>query len=105
MATAKTKKVTTKKPAAKKATAKIDESRKIRGYKGQDHHFYKGFPRGEAYEILVSAKNSTMLVKTFLDKIEKLPKVTNRKQAQGIVQKLIGKPNDAGEINTIAKFV
>jgi len=112
MATAKTKASTknasTKKVSAKtkKAAApKIDESKKIRAYKGQEHHFYAGFPRGEAYEILVSAKNSTMVVKAFADKVEKLPKVKNRKQAMGIIQKLVGKPGDTGEKGAVCRFV
>lgn len=91
---------TSKKKASKKVTKKastIDESRKIKAYANQDHHFYKGFPRGEAYAILAKAKARTMNVSTFLDKVEALPKVKNRAQARGIVQKLVGKPDDAGE--------
>lgn len=111
MATSKTKRASTKKAKVTKKKAKaekrtsIDESRKIKAYAGQEHHFYKGFPRGEAYEILTKARNRTMVVSTFLDKIEKLPKVKNRAQARGIVQKLVGKPGDTGEKGTVARFV
>ena len=107
MATRKAKTSSKKAPAkAKKAKASaIDESRKIKAYAGQEEHFYAGFPRGEAYAILVKAKNRTMTVKQFMDKIEKLPKVKNRKQAAGIVQKLVGKPNEAAPKHRVCAFV
>jgi hypothetical protein len=101
-----TKKVAAKKVAAKKVAAKtIDPAKKIKAYAGQEHHFYKGFPRGEAYGILVSAKNRTMPVGEFLDKIEALPKVKSRAQANGILQKLVIKPGDTGEKGAVCRFV
>jgi hypothetical protein len=84
----------------------VDESRKIKANKGQEGHFYKGFPRGEAYGILLKAPKQTMVVKTFLDKIEKLPKVKDRKQARGIVAKMVNKPGDDGQRNgQVARYV
>ncbi len=98
-------KTTAKKAPAKKAVrAKIDETRKLKATKGQEHHFYNGFPRGQAYAILVKAPKQTMKVSTFLDKVEKLAKVKSRKQARGIVQKLVGKPGDDGTTGAVAHY-
>ncbi len=112
---ASTKKASTKKASTKKVTAKrtstVDESRKIKAYAGQEEHFYtnkktgKLYPRGQAYEILSSAKNRTMSVGTFLDRLEKLPEVKSRAQARGIVQKLIGKPNEAADKGRVCSYV
>jgi len=94
------------KTATKKARVSIDETRKIKAMKGQEGHFYKGFPRRLAYELLVKAKAQTMIVKTFLDKIEKLPGVKDRAQARGIVAKMVNKPGDDGVRNgQVAHFV
>ena len=101
-APASAKKVSAKtKAVAKKA--KLDETRKIQAAAGMDEHFYKKFPRYAAYQLLLKAKNRTMVVKAFLDKIEKLDGVKTRKQAQGIVQKLVDKKRHVG--STCAKFV
>ena len=94
------------KKAEKKARVSIDESRKIKATKGQEGHFYKGFPRRLAYELLVKAKGQTMIVKTFLDKIETFKGVKDRKQARGIVAKMVNKPGDDGQRNgQVAHFV
>jgi len=95
------------KKVVKKAKRKsIDESRSIRGFAGNESHFYKGFPRALAYAILIKAKNRTLNVAKFLDKIEKLEGVKNRAAARGIVAKLVDKPGDDGrKTNSIAKFV
>ena len=88
------------KPSAKKAkaSAKVDPSKSIKGFPGQDEHFYKKFPRYAAYTILCSAPKRTMKVKAFLDKLEKLDGVANRKQAMGIVQKLVDKKRHVGAV-------
>jgi hypothetical protein len=111
MATAKTK--STKKVNAKAKVAKkvsLDESRKIKAYANQDHHFYvnkatgKFYPRGQAYEILAKAKGRQMVVGTFLKKIQSATGVTEP-QARGIVQKLVGKPDDSGNPKNVCRFV
>ena len=102
---------TTTKPATTKAAATVkktplDETRKIKAVAGQEGHFYKGFPRGVAYALLCKAKGRTMIVKTFLDKVEKIDKVKSRAQARGIVQKMVNKPGTDGIRNgQIANFV
>ena len=104
--TAPAKKAAAKKAAAKKAAAKrsvLDTTRKIKAVPGQDEHFYKSFPRYAAYQLLLKAPKHTLVVKTFLDKIEKLPKVRDRKQAVGIVQKLVDKKRHVGAV--CASFV
>lgn len=96
------KKVTTKRkpPAAKKKVtkrkSKVDENRSIKGYAGLDEHFYEKFPRYHAYQLLIKARNRTMKVSTFLDKIEQLDGVKSRNQARGIVQKLVDKERHCG---------
>lgn len=86
--------------------AKVDESKKIKGTPGQGNHFYKGFPRALAYDILIKARSHTLSVSKFLDKIEKLPGVKSRKQATGIVAKMVNKPGQDGQRNgQIAHFV
>jgi len=93
-----------KAPVQKKA--KLDETRKIKAVAGQENHFYKGFPRRLAYELLCKARARTMIVSTFLDKIEKLEGVKTRKQARGIVAKMINKPGTDGQRNgQIANYV
>ena len=104
-------KASAKKASAKKASAKLDESRKIKAYVGQDEHFYTNkatgnlYPRGQAYQLLLKAKGRTMTVKAFLDKVESLPEVASRTQARGIVQKLVGKPNEAANKGRVCTFV
>ncbi len=89
-----------------KTKKSLDETRKIKAVPGQEGHFYKGFPRGLAYEILCKSAKRTLIVSTFLDKIEKLKGVKNRGQARGIVQKMINKPGTDGQRNgQIANFV
>jgi len=97
MATAKNKAKTT--PKAKGKAKATKSTQKIRALKGQENHFYKGFPRWAAFELLLAAKKQTMLVSTFLDKVEALDNVKSRKQAKGIVQKLVKKPGDDGKRN------
>lgn len=84
-----------KKRSAKKASAKrkstLDPTKTIKGFPGLDEHFYPKFPRFDAYRILISAPKKQMQIGKFLDKIEALPNVANRKQAMGIVQKLLTK--------------
>ncbi len=86
----------TKTKSAKKA--KVD-SRKIRALPGQENHFYKGFPRWSAFELLLKAPKKTMKVATFLAKVEKLESVKSAKQAKGILQKIVKKPGDDGKRN------
>ena len=106
------KRAATAKNKAKVAKAKVDkkvakvakkaalvESKKITAVPGQEGHFYKGFPRGLAYAVLTKARNRTMKVSTFLDKIEKLKGVKSRKQARGIVSKMLDKPGKDGRHN------
>jgi len=102
-----TKTVSAKTKAAKKVTKKVtvDESRKIKAFAGNESHFYKGFPRQLAYQILLAAPKKTMPVGKFLDSIEALKSVKSRGQARGIVQKLVGKPSDDGTLGTICTFV
>ena len=76
-------------PGRKKGSYKLGDT--ITAVKGQDEHFYKGFPRYEAYQLLCNAKNGSMKTDTFLEKVEKLPKVKSRVQALGILTKLIDK--------------
>jgi len=86
--------------------AKLDETRKIKAVAGQEEHFYKGFPRRLAYELLCKASKRTLKVSTFLDKIEKLEGVKTRKQARGIVTKMVNKPGSDGIRNhQIANYV
>ena len=104
------KKASRKKASAKKASAKVErvsinDTRKIKAYAGQEHHFYNGFPRGEAYAILRDAPKGTMVVSEFVKKVTSLPKVKTEKQALGIVQKLIGKPGDTGDKGAVCRFV
>lgn len=113
MATAKSKKAAPKSAKKAKASAKVksaksktsslDLTRKIKAVPGQDEHFYQSFPRYAAYCVLVKAPKRTMTVGTFLKKIEALPKVANRKQAMGIVQKLVDKKRHVGSV--CASFV
>ncbi len=109
MATTKNKAKTPRKAsrAAKpKAKVALDEKRKIKAVAGQEEHFYKGFPRRLAYELLCKAKARTMIVSTFLDKVEKLDGVKTRKQARGIVTKMINKPGADGIRNgQVAHYV
>ena len=106
-----TKKTSTKKAPAKKVAKKaakkaLDETRKIKAVAGQESHFYKGFPRGLAYALLLKAPKRTMVVANFISKIEKLDGVKSRKQARGIVSKMIDKPGDDGQKNgQIAHYV
>jgi hypothetical protein len=99
---AKVTKQSAKKASAKKASS-LDLTRKIKAVAGQDEHFYKTFPRYAAYCLLVKSPKRTMTVGTFLKKIEALPKVANRKQAMGIVQKLVDKKRHVGSV--CASFV
>ena len=94
------------KVATKAKRKSLDETRSIKATAGNENHFYKGFPRALAYAILVKAKNRTLKVSTFLDKIEKLKDVKNRNAAKGIVAKILNKPDSAGERNgSIARYV
>lgn len=91
---------------ATKANKSVDETRKIKATPGQEGHFYKGFPRGLAYAILCKARGRTMVVKTFLDKIQNLSAVKNRNQARGIVAKMVNKPGTDGQRNgQVAHYV
>jgi hypothetical protein len=91
------------KKAAKVRKSSLDLTRVIKGVPGQDEHFYKKFPRYAAYQMLLKAKGRQMKVGTFLTKIEKLDDVQNRKQAMGIVQKLVDKKRHVGAV--CASFV
>lgn len=93
-----------KKVASKKSDKKND-ARKIRGFAGNENHFYKGFPRALAYAILIKANNRTLTVGDFRKKILKLSAVKNVAAANGIINKLVGKPSDNGTLGTIAVFV
>ncbi len=101
------KKTVSKKTVSKKvSTVAKNEKRKIRGTAGNGNHFYNGTPRKLAYEILVKAPKRTLVVKTFLDKIEKLAGVKDRKAARGIVAKILNKPDATGNRNgSIARYV
>lgn len=104
--TRKAKASTTSKAAKAKTTKKLDETRSIKAVPGNESHFYKGFPRGLAYAVLLKARNRTLKVSTFLDKIEKLDGVKSRKQARGIVTKMVDKPDSSGNhIHSIANYV
>ena len=108
-ATESAKKTTVRKSAkiVKKAAKKgLDETRKIKAIAGNENHFYKGFPRGLAYALLLKAPKKTLLVSTFLAKVEKLAGVKSKKQARGIVTKMINKPGDDGIRNgQVAHYV
>jgi hypothetical protein len=97
------------KAAAKTAAAeapKLDETRQIKAVPGQEGHFYKGFPRMLAYQLLLAAPKRTMPIVKFLDEVVKLPGVKSRNQARGIAQKLVTKPGDDGVCNgQIAHYV
>ena len=99
MTNRKSKAKTTPKATGKAKKAAAPSTQKIRAMKGQENHFYKTFPRYAAFELLLAAKKQTMLVSTFLDKVEALDNVKSRKQAKGIVQKLVKKPGDDGNRN------
>jgi len=77
----------------------VSESRKIKAFPGNEKRFYKGFPRGKAYALLLKSPSKTLVVGKFLDKIEKLDGVKNRSAAKGIVAKLLGKPDGDGRFN------
>lgn len=84
------KKVSRKKgtrPGRKKGAFKLGD--KITAVKGQDEHFYKGFPRYAAYELL--CKKGSMPTDKFVDEVEKLEGVKSRTQALGILTKLVDK--------------
>lgn len=84
------KKVSRKKgtrPGRKKGAFKLGD--KITAVKGQDEHFYKGFPRYAAYELL--CKKGSMQTDKFVDEVEKLEGVKSRTQALGILTKLVDK--------------
>ena len=97
------KKAAAKTSAKKESATRIDVNRIIKGVPGQDEHFYKKFPRYAAYQTLINAPKRQMKVGTFLEKIEKLEGVKNRKQAVGIVQKLVDKKRHVGAV--CAQFV
>ncbi len=102
------KKAVTKKSVKKTVTKKVskeNDARKIRGFAGNENHFYKGFPRALAYAILIKAKNRTLTVGDFRKKILALSAVKNVATANGIINKLVGKPSDDGTLGTIARFV
>ena len=95
----------TVKSSAKNGAAKF-EGRKVKANAGQENHFYKTFPRFSAFELLLKAPKRTLKVSTWLDKIESLDNVRDRKQARGIVAKIVNKPGDDGNRNgQVAHFV
>ena len=86
------------KAAKKVASTKSAAAKKIIGVPGQDEHFYKGFPRFHAYQLLLKAPKRTMLVTNFIAKVEKLEGVNTRAQANGILQKLVDKKRHVGAV-------
>lgn len=92
------------KASAKARKSSLDVTKVIKGVPGLEEHFYKKFPRYAAYKMLVGAKNRTLKIGAFLTRIEKLDGVANRKQAMGIVQKLLTK-NKSPCGSTFAQYV
>jgi len=75
----------------------------IQAIKGQDEHFYKGFPRYAAYQLLLKQPKQTMTVANFKAKVQKLKGVETIAQANGILQKLVDKKRHVG--STCARLV